>query len=318
MSSPLRDRLDDRLDDRTAGRVMIGVAVAGVLVALVGAIVGWRLVGHLDSAAGDTLAVTEDALVAIEDTVQVAEEVVASTLVALDAVELGLGEVGTTTESARPLLESLGRLGDEVAPNLESATGTLRSLADGAALVDRVLSTVGSLPGTPNYDPSTPLSEQFERLADDIEPMADTLREVSEDLGPALDDSVALQQRIADLETAVGDVRDDLARSEALLSDYAATTQDATALASRTRNELDGDVTVARLLVLAGALVVAAGQLVPYWYGRELIGRSLTTDGSRLPRTQTETRPATPSEARTERESERESDREADREAVER
>jgi hypothetical protein len=274
MSAPFADRLDDR----AAGRLMVGVAAAGVVVALVGAIVGWNLVGHLDSAAGDTLAVTEQALVTIEETVAVADEVVASTLDALVAVEAALDEVGDTTDSALPVLESLARLGEEVAPNLESATGTLRSLADGAEVVDRVLGTLGRIPGTPAYDPDTPLAEQFTRLADDIAPVADTLREVSDELGPALDDTDDLRQRLTDLQIAVGGVRVDLARSDALLSDYATTAEEARGLAQRTSRDLSGDVTTARLLVLAAALVFAGSQLVPYWYGRELIGRAARRD----------------------------------------
>jgi hypothetical protein len=267
---------------------MQGVAAAGVLVAVLGAVVGWSLVGRLQSAAIDTLTLTGEALVTIEETVAVADDVVASTLIALEAVELALGELVTTTESAQPLLESLAELGDEVAPNLESATETLRSLEEVGALIDRVLVTVGNFPGTPSYDPAVPLSAQFGRLADDIEPVADTLRDVSANLGPTVDSTAEVQARLADLEAAVTDVRQDLARSDALLSEYAATARDARVLAERTRTGLANDVTAARILVVLGALVFAAGQFVPFWYGRELMARSLTTDGSRLPVGQTE------------------------------
>lgn len=266
----------DRVDDRTAGRVMQAAAAAGVLIALLGAIVGWNLLGRVDSAAGDTLALTVEALTTIEETVTVADDVVGSTIVALEAVELALVELVDTTEATRPLLESLADLGSEIAPNLESATDTLRSLADVGGVIDRVLVTVGGFPGTPAYDPSTPLSDQFGRLADDIEPVAETLREVSAQLDPTVERTVELQARVAALEDAVRDVREDLARSEELLADYAETARSARVLTDRTRAGLDGDVTAARLLVIAGALVFAVGQLVPLWYGRELIARSAT------------------------------------------
>src|SRR5690606_29531672 len=102
-----------------AGRIMQGVAAGGIAVALIGALVGWSLVGRLDSAAGDTLALTEEALVTIEDTVVVVDEVVGSTVEALSAVELTLSQVVSTAEDTQPLLESLADLGLEVAPNLE-------------------------------------------------------------------------------------------------------------------------------------------------------------------------------------------------------
>jgi hypothetical protein len=272
-----------QIDDPTAGRIMQGVAAAGVLVALVGAVVGWNLVGRVDAAAGDTLVLTGQALVTIEETVAVADDVVASTLVALEAVELALAELVGTTESAQPLLESLAELGTEVAPNLESATETLRSLEEVGGLIDRVLFTLGSFPGTPAYDPSVPLSTQFGRLADDIAPVADTLRDVSDELGPTVESTAQVQLRIAALEVAVRDVREDLARSDQLLSEYSETARGARLVADRTRTGLAGDVTSSRLLVIAAAIVFAVGQLVPFWYGRELVARTAVPRGQTEP-----------------------------------
>jgi ABC-type transporter Mla subunit MlaD len=280
----------DRVDDRSAGRVMQGAAAGGVIVALVGAIVGWNLVGRVDAAAGETLALTGQALVTIEETVAVADDVVASTVVALESVELALAELVATTEAAQPLLESLAELGTEVAPNLESATDTLRSLAEVGGVIDRVLVTVSAFPGTPAYNPSTPLSEQFDRLADDIEPVADTLREVSDQLGPTVDNTAQVQARLATLEAAVRDVRQDLARSDELLSEYSETARGARVVADRTRSGLAGDVTAARLLVVAASIIFAVGQLVPYWYGRELVARAMPR-GQTEPEARPEARP---------------------------
>jgi hypothetical protein len=263
----------ERLDDRAAGQIMQGVAVAGVVVALVGAIVGWNLVGRLDSAAGDTLGLTATALVTIDETIAVADDVVGSTVDALEAVELTLAELVNAAESTQPLLESLAELGAETAPNLESATDTLRSLQGVGATIDRLLVTLGGLPGVPAYNPDTPLGQQFGALADDIEPLAATLRETSDRIGPTVDSTAELQARVADLEAAVRAVREDLTRSDALLSEYAATASSARALTDTTGRGLSREVAAARVLVLLAAVTFAAAQIVPYWFGRELRAR---------------------------------------------
>lgn len=268
------DRIDPRrIDPHTAGRIMQGVAGAGVAIALIGGFVGWSLVGRLDAAAGDTLALTEEALVTIEDTVAVVDEVLGSTVDALSAVEATLAQVVETADDTQPLLESVADLGAEVAPNLESATATLRSLEDVAETIDSLLGAVSSLPVVPSYDPDTSLSEQFGRLADDIEPLADTLRRASDRIGPAAESTGDLQARLVELEAAVSEVRADLASSQALLDEYGATARNAADITTRTGSGLGRDVMAARILVLLGAAVFAVAQIVPFWVGSELVAR---------------------------------------------
>lgn len=263
----------DRVDPTTAGRIMQGIAGAGLAVALAGAVVGWSLVGRLDSAAGDTLALTEEALVTIEDTVVVVEDVVGSTTGALASVEATLAQVVDTTEDAQPLLQSLGDLGMEVAPNLESATETLRTLEGVGGTIDSLLAGLSALPVVPRYDPDTSLSEQFGQLADDIEPLAETLRETSEQIGPAAEGTGELQARLTELQEGVAEVREDLAQSEALLAEYRATAGSAASIATRTSKGLERDVVAARILILLGAATFALAQIVPYWVGTELVAR---------------------------------------------
>jgi ABC-type transporter Mla subunit MlaD len=275
MTSPL-----DRLDARRAGAIMQGTAAAGLVVALIGVIVGWNLVGRLDSAAGDTLDLTIEALTTIDNTIAVGDDIVTSTVDALEAVELTLAELVRTTDATQPLLESLGQLGADTAPNLESVADTLRTLERLGATIDSFLQTLSALPGVPNYDPDTPLSVQFGALADDIEPLAETLRETAEQVGPTMDSTAELRDRVAELEGAVRAVRKDLARSDELLSNYAATVSSARVIADSTSAGLGRDVAAARTLIVMAALTFAVAQIVPYWFGRELRARPLELAGS--------------------------------------
>ena len=78
-SSTLRDRWRSPQDTRRAGHLMIGVGIAGMLIAVFGMIVGWIFVGQLATASDDSLDVTLQSLDAIDDTIDLADDVLVST-----------------------------------------------------------------------------------------------------------------------------------------------------------------------------------------------------------------------------------------------
>ncbi|MEP4648776.1 MAG: hypothetical protein ABJ314_01220, partial [Ilumatobacter sp.] len=75
-STPILDRPERR---RTVGRVMIAVAAVGVVVALVGSVVAWQLVGSLDDSSRQTLDVTIDTIDSIEASLDLAAGVLLAT-----------------------------------------------------------------------------------------------------------------------------------------------------------------------------------------------------------------------------------------------
>ena len=60
---------------RRAGKLMIGVGVAGALIAVFGMVVGWIFVGQLANASDDSLEVTLQTLDAVDDTIDLADDV---------------------------------------------------------------------------------------------------------------------------------------------------------------------------------------------------------------------------------------------------
>ena len=63
---------------RLLGRGLQVVAVLGAVIALLGGVVGWRVVGAVDDVAVESTAVTADAMAAVEDTLELAGELVES------------------------------------------------------------------------------------------------------------------------------------------------------------------------------------------------------------------------------------------------
>jgi len=67
---------------------MIGLGALGVVVAVFGTVAGWIFVGQIATASDDSSEVTVQTLDAVDDTIDLAEVVLVSTVDAVDALEL--------------------------------------------------------------------------------------------------------------------------------------------------------------------------------------------------------------------------------------
>jgi len=66
---------------------MIGLGAVGVVVAVFGTVAGWIFVGQIATASDDSSEVTVQTLDAVDDTIDLAEVVLVSTVDAVDALE---------------------------------------------------------------------------------------------------------------------------------------------------------------------------------------------------------------------------------------
>jgi hypothetical protein len=256
---------------RMAGRVMVGVAVVGVVVSLVGTIVAWQFVGQLSRSSDRSLALGEDALVTLEATLDVAEEVIGAVDDGLEGVVSTLDVVADVVSDTATVSESTAALAGEIAPSIEGIDDALRSLESVTGSIDSVLRQLSGIPFGPRYDPETSFDAAVARLRADLVPIADSLEGAAAELGEFAEGSDALTAELDALAVDVEEVRRQLAGSEALLDAYRVTTADALDLAGTTRDDLGTDLARTRLLIVLLGLTFAVGQIVPAWVGRELL-----------------------------------------------
>lgn len=250
---------------------MVGIAAAGLVVALVGTVVGWQLVGELGDTAEESLAITEESVATIEDTIVVADQVVNDVGAALGALDEVLVQLRDATRDVDPVLADIEALTSDVPAALGEFQATLDRVAGAAGDVDAILVQLARLPLAPSYDPETTMSAQLRELSDDLDPVIDTLSgsgddiaelrattsELRADLGDLTGDVRALVTRMDESAELVGRYRDQAGRAGDLVVD--------------SREDLDGNVSAMRVLVVLGGLVFAAGQLVPWWVGAGLL-----------------------------------------------
>lgn len=255
----------------TVGNAMLGIGVAGVVASLVGMVVGWQLVGQLDTALGRSLGLTADALASIDLSLAAAEDLVAIIGDGIGDAEATARTLATTTAEGEALLGSVATLTrDDVAGSLAAVESSLPALVDVARTIDRTLSALDALPIGVSYDPEQP----FDASVRDIQASLDGLPEKLRGQADLVDAAGANLGRVgADAALVAGDLRRAdaaVARAQRLLGDYAGDAAQARSLVADAQADLAGQARSARVLVVLLGLVIAAGQVVPLWVGWEL------------------------------------------------
>ena len=250
---------------------MIGVGLAGMLIAVFGMIVGWIFVGQLATASDDTLEVTLQSLDAIDDTIDLADEVLGSSTDAVAALAGSLSAVSGSFDAGTQAIEDIAGLATTIGPSLEDAGRTVRRLENIGDDIDSVLDALSNLPLAPDYDPDAGLGDTFGQLADTLETLPGQLESTATSLTDFTGSADELQQQLDDLAAAVGSISDDLADTDALVEQYRAGVADARTLALSANDDLDTGVVLMRILLVIGGVTLLVGQIVPLWLGRSLL-----------------------------------------------
>jgi methyl-accepting chemotaxis protein len=250
---------------------MVGVGVAGMLIAVSGTIVGWIFVGQLATASDDTLEVTLQSLDAVDDTIDLADEVLGSSVDAVDALAGSLAAVSASFDAGTQAIEDVAGLATTIGPSLEDAARTVRALERIGGDIDSVLNALSNLPLAPDYDPDAGLGDTFGQLADTLEILPDQLESTATSLTDFTGSADELQQQLDDLTASVVSISEDLGDTDALVEQYRASVTDARALALSANDDLDTGVVLMRILLVAGGITLLFGQVVPLWLGRSLL-----------------------------------------------
>jgi methyl-accepting chemotaxis protein len=256
--------------DRRAGGYMQAIAVAGVVVAIVGTAVAWRFLGDLDRNLDRSLVIGEDAAASLVDTIDVADEVVANLDAGLDTLDRTLVTISSTTGETGGVAASAAEIAGRLPENFDDVDTALASVESLSENIDSALRAASRIPLGPDYDPEVPLPQAIGEVRDAFEPIGDDLGELAERLDGF---ATGTDDLAGDLDAVRADLdatRASLSESDALLERYRVTAMDAAELARTGRDDFDASFGWTRLaVVLLGAFLVV-GQYVPWYLGRRL------------------------------------------------
>jgi uncharacterized phage infection (PIP) family protein YhgE len=249
---------------RRTPTILRSIAVAGVLVAIVGTVVIWVFLSDLEDTTDRSLLIGEQATVTLNDTIDVAEQV-------LNAVDDGLTTVQSTLSALDEVLQSTAGLAAATGSlsatlpasfdNIDAALATVQRLGE---TVDSTLSALSSLPFGPDYNPSVPFPEAVADLRQALAPISDELTTISTELQNFASGSDDLTAEINSLTSDVERTRAALSGADDLLGQYRQATTEAGQLAAETRNQLSGSMTRMRIVLVALGLLLALTQFVPW------------------------------------------------------
>jgi hypothetical protein len=251
--------------DRRTARVLQALAVTGVVVSLVVAIVAWRFVGDLERDVDQSLRIGEDAAETLSDTIDLAVAVldaVDSGIVtldtALDAVEAGVADAGEVADATVVLSTT-------IADSLDDVDRSLAQVESLAATIDDALRSLSQIPLGPDYDPSTSYPDAIAGLRAALDPLDDDIRDLAVRLESVVESTDALGPSFADLDVELDTARTTLADGDRLLDRYRISAEEAGALAERSRDELGTSMWWARAAIVLLAAWLVAAQYVPWW-----------------------------------------------------
>ena len=250
------------------GRLLLGLGVAGIVAGLVVAVLGWQLVGALEEPSRRSLAVAAETVDVLDGSLRVTAE----TIGALDSGLAGTGQAVDELADAlgngdRLLGEAATLTETQLADALASVNAGLPAAEEAAGAADSTLRALARLPFGPAYSPDQPLDEAIAEVGDSLQGIPGRLR-----------DQAALIERaggaLGRAGTQVEGVGEDLATVDEQLDDAAALVRGSSRTVRRVRglvdaaqDDLDRQVVIARVLVVAAGLALATAQAAPLSLG---------------------------------------------------
>jgi hypothetical protein len=255
-----------------AGRLLIALGVVGLLSSIATIVVGRSLVGEADLALQRSLALTAETLDALQASIAVAEDTVVLVESGLEQAEVTTQAlVGTVEEGAEVLQGTADLTEDRIAGSLEAVDDALPSLIQVAAVIDRTLSALSSVPFGPAYSPDEPFDESIREIQRSLAGIPEDLRDQAvliRAAGDNLSEVAVGTDAIADDLRAI---RTGMVGAVDILGSYTDTATGATELIADTREGLASQVRLVRWLITLLGLTIAAGMMVPLAIGWSLL-----------------------------------------------
>lgn len=264
---------------RMVGWISLVVGVVGIVFGLLLMWLGFGVVDRAASTIDGGLALADDSIVAVLNTLDVAEETVEITADSLLEMQVSLASV---TGSIRRVDGLLGETSDivsgDLAESLDALLDALPGLIDVGDTLDRTLRSLAFL-GVP-YDPSAPIGDGFREMERALIDVPPRLREQGALLDDMRTDLVSTRGSLDRVRGDVGQIRGQLADTGRLFDGYRRAAVDGSGLVSDIRAQVERGAPTAKIALVAFGLFVIIYQVVPMYLGWRLVrGEPLVGSG---------------------------------------
>jgi len=262
---------------RALGTTLVAVGVVSVLLSVVALVVGQQLVGRFKKNVDDSLALTQQALDAVQDSIATTGSIVETVRTGVDDVSASVASVKSTVDQTSTVISNSNAfLGTSLPQTLDAINNVLPTIELAAGSIDDALRFASKAPFGPNYNPAKPFDEAVGQLADALAPLPDQLRSFAGDFAGLSPASTALAGSLTTLSTDLGTLGTQLDQVSQLVDRYASTAAAARIIADRSRDELGTTATMARLLLAVVTVLFGLSQILPIWFGTQLRNAAAT------------------------------------------
>jgi hypothetical protein len=212
-----------RIYNAVVGILLIIAAVMG-LVMSVGGIIGLGSVyTRIESNVKQQLTLLDQALVTTNEGLKTASDSVVQTQATLTSIQGTLDGSGKALNDIVPAVDAVGGvIGTKIPSALEGATKALTGFADTAAMIDKVMGVVSSIPfiSIPAYNPQVPLAKSITDVRDSIGGFGGNLQDIETSLGKTSSNLKEIQGEVAGVSTAMAGLGTSLDGAVKVLASY--------------------------------------------------------------------------------------------------
>lgn len=219
---------------RIIGIVMFLLGAVGLVISVAGVYYGRQLVDDLFKGTDDTLALTIQSLDTATDSLELTKATIGDVNAGLETVEGAALNISKTLTDTRPLLDQVGVVVSQNAPQtLEAVQGAIPNIAEVAGAIDQALLTLSDfrideqIMGFAfnydlgiNYEPTVPFDETFEALGSGLDGLPEELRSVEANLETTSANLAAISESISAISSDIDTINGRVAEVPALIDQY--------------------------------------------------------------------------------------------------
>lgn len=242
--------------------------LVGTGIAFLALVVGWLLLSGFGDSTSRTLSLLGTTLETTVESASTALETLALAEEGMTQTEIALGSAGTgLAQMSGVLAETSALLGAQVPDTLDAINASFPAMIDTARVIDTTMQALSFL-GV-DYRPAVPLDESLEAVSEDLAPLSESLRAQAGPLAQAAMEIESVGEAVEVVGENVNSITAELAGSRELVTRYQTAAAEATEVVSDVSTSFNGQVTLARILLLALGAAVLILMTVPVVLGRK-------------------------------------------------
>jgi ABC-type transporter Mla subunit MlaD len=219
---------------RILGILVMLAGILGLALSLTGLISVWVVKPTVANSTNSTIATLISTIQTSQKAMEVTGQALGATVDSVNTLSSMLSTTADSVKDTQPVVDQLNQvLGETVPSTLESATNSLKTAQQAAAVLDGAIKSLDTfralLSATPllgsfieqpaqPYNPDKPLAESLGELATNLEGLPQTFTEMSTNLGKADDNLVTIQDNLTTMSNSVALISKNLGEYQSMIS----------------------------------------------------------------------------------------------------